>query len=466
MLYGAVGENALASEQEASAATSYSISPGITALGAMALGQQSSVNSSGLVEAVFSAAGAGVATFVGTSTVSGVMTAAGVGTLSFAAVITVHLLKTITQSQTINRRVLVNHSTSAITTNNVVVNRILSYYRTIAANSPLVAAVIKGTNKTFAVSYGSIVRLVRAPGKVVAVTLAQTIAYTLFISHITLVTMTSVISSVRAMSIKRSATLSQSVVVSRLVRKIIAVTLVQIVVFGRIASYLRTISVTQTMTVVARKTVLKRILTSSGLVVSTSRGVQKIVAATLGQIVNRAHMLGLVTHAVSSLSALAVSVVRPSALRHWPSGVSSAFIVDGYMEELENNVNQFTPEIGMPKIRRKGSNSTETLTGSIIMTGTEYLSFVDFFRNTIHDGVDPFNMTHPRTQATTRLRFLEAPSIVDYGPDQWKVSVKMRRDESSIVRPTIPASTLYEVEPRTDALGSMAMGQQGTVRSL
>lgn len=393
MIYGALGENALASEQEAASGTGYTNTAGLGALGSQAIGQQGDVTSLGFAEAAWSATGVAVAAFAGASLATSTLTAAGVASGTFAAVFILNLAKAITQSQTVLRGTLsVNHTNAITQTMTVIASYISGFYRTFAATNAMVATIIRGSNKFGAATLAQTVIVKLGAGKIVSATLGQTISLT------------------------------------RLVTKLIAA--IQQLVF------------------------------------STTRVTNRIFRVTMTRIVQRSGAIGVVSHAVSSMASLLVSVVRPSAVRYWPSDVSSTFTLEGYSEVSEDNVRQFTPEVGYPKTRRKTSNSTEIVTGSILMTSTEYVAFDVFFRDTIKDGVNSFNMLHPRTQATARMKFVEAPKIQDFGVDLWRVNVKLRRTENTVVTALIPPSATYAVEPRTDALGSMAFGQSGTVRSI
>jgi len=472
MWYGALGENATGSQTESTA--TYSLT-GVSAwgpLGAHALGQQGYTTGAAAVESLMTSTVVSSATFAGASLATSAATSTVAAAAAFAAVMIVQFANVagapktfgaISNSQTINYVRQIGATRSAITGSAAAVIKLLSF-RVLALTQTLSAAVIREAGKLRAFSYGSSVLVRRGSGKIVSVALAQIIAAKRAIGKLIAPTLGQAIIYVALQSGLLRATMGQSVAVRRLSARIVSVSQAMTVV--RRVVYSIQYAFTQTLTAVARKTVMPIRAATYGTSVIARSGIGKIVSATYTQIVNRSGVLGLITHTVMSLGTLVARLVTPSALRHWPSSVSSNFMLGDYTEELENNIAQFTPEVGMPKTRRRGSNSTEKITGSIIMTSTEYATFLDFFRDIIEDGTKPFNMLHPRTQTTTKLKFIEAPSIVDYGPDLWKVSVKMRREETSIVRPTIPPSTTYTVEPGMGALGGQAIGQQGTVRHL
>lgn len=472
MWYGALGENATGSETESTATYSLTGVSAWGALGAQALGQQGYATGAAAVESLMTSTVVSSATFAGASLATSTLTSTVAATASFIAVMIVQFANVsgapktfgaISSSQTINYIRQIGAIRGITTGLAAAVIKLLSF-RVQVLTQALSAAVIREAGKARAATMGSSVLVRRGAGKVVSVALAQTIAVKRAIGKLIAPTIGQVVVYVALQSGLLRATMGQSIAVRRLTGHTVRASQAMAVV--RRVVYTIQYSFTQTLTAVARKTVMPIRSATYGTSVTTWRGIRKIVSATYTQIVNRSGVLGLITHIVMSLGTLVARLVTPSALRHWPSDVSSDFMLGDYTEELENNIAQFTPEVGMPKTRRRGSNSTEKITGSIIMTSTEYATFLDFFRDTIKDGTKPFNMLHPRTQTTTKLQFIEAPSIADYGPDLWKVSVKMRREETSIVRPAIPPSTTYTVEPGMGALGGQAIGQQGTVRHL
>ena len=472
MWYGALGENAIGSETESAATYTLTGVSAWGALGAHALGQQGYATGAAAVESIMTSTVVSSATFAGASLATSTLTSTVTAAAAFVTVMIVQLANVsgapltfgaITSSQVVNyiRQIGVIR---AITTGSLTaaVIKLLNFH-VLALTQTLSAAVIREAGKIRAATIGSSVLVSRNAEKIVSATLAMIVAVQRGIGKIISPSLSQLIEFVGVQSGTLLATMGQSIAVRRSMEHITSI--VQILVAIRHATYNIAYAFTQTLVAAARKEVYKQISAATGgFVVSLVRSSGNVVAATYTQIINRSHILGIVNHAVMSLGALVVRLVSPTALRHWPANVSSAFMMADYAEELEGNIDQFTPEVGMPKTRRRSSNSTERLSGSIIMTTTEYATFLDFFRDTIEDGTKSFNMLHPRTQANTKLQFVEAPSISDYGPDLWKVSVKMRRQETSIVRPEIPPSTTYTVEPSISALGSMAIGQQGTVR--
>lgn len=68
-------------------------------------------------------------------------------------------------------------------------------------------------------------------------------------------------------------------------------------------------------------------------------------------------------------------------------------------------VSEFTPDVGVPKVRRRTTASYRRLSGvTPPLTADQYAAFLDFWENSLADGVLDFNATHPVTGDTTTFR--------------------------------------------------------------
>jgi hypothetical protein len=97
------------------------------------------------------------------------------------------------------------------------------------------------------------------------------------------------------------------------------------------------------------------------------------------------------------------------AIAAWPFDVPLHALIDGYAEEAEDNVLEFTPEVGPPILRRRYSRAGIVIGFSTSMTGAQYAALLNFYRSTLKDGTAPFNRPHPRTGIVRTFRFLGPP---------------------------------------------------------
>lgn len=115
------------------------------------------------------------------------------------------------------------------------------------------------------------------------------------------------------------------------------------------------------------------------------------------------------------------------AIAVWPSSVNQYAVRESYREVPDQNVAQFSPDVGPPKLRRRMSISTDKLALDIIMTGTEYATFLTFWRTHLKDGTLPFAFTRPRTQAVEAFNFTAPPQVQDWAYDKYRLSLAMQQ---------------------------------------
>lgn len=363
----------------------------------------------------------------------------------------VNAIRSVTQGQTVSVRRLIGKAPLAVV-QAMTASALKSVGKVVAASAvgqAVSATTLKASPVIAAAVSAQAITVARSIGRIIAVTFAQVAsvrrAVSVRIAAVTQAISTTVIKSVRisvATSLAQSAAViravgkrvsvvsAQSAAVTRAAGKIVAVTQAQTVSALRRLAFSRIIAVTSAQTVVAmpRKAARLVVAASHGMSVAVFRTIRKVViAVSQGGNVEVIRVRSLVTKVISSLSAGLVTLVRPSALRHWPSDVPSYALIDGYDESMEGNAVSFTPEVGPPKWRRLFSTSSEVLSFSILMTAAQYASFLTFYRSTLKDGTKPFTMTHPRLQTTVTMRFMDKPQIADAGPDSFRVSLKMRK---------------------------------------
>lgn len=74
----------------------------------------------------------------------------------------------------------------------------------------------------------------------------------------------------------------------------------------------------------------------------------------------------------------------------WPTDLPRCFTLNSYEEDGANNVLRTENSIGPAKARRRSTSNVWTQSGQMVMTATQYQTFLDFVANDIKDGATAF----------------------------------------------------------------------------
>lgn len=110
----------------------------------------------------------------------------------------------------------------------------------------------------------------------------------------------------------------------------------------------------------------------------------------------------------------------------WPGTVNQNVEQDGFAEAPERNVVSFQPEVGPPTERRRTSISTNVFSFTSQCTSAEYDAIVDFYRNTLLDGVLTFTRNHPRTGVSANFKFTDVPKVSQVMEPVYLIAYSMR----------------------------------------
>lgn len=111
----------------------------------------------------------------------------------------------------------------------------------------------------------------------------------------------------------------------------------------------------------------------------------------------------------------------------WPSELPQEFEEDGYSEVQMENTIRTNVTFGAPKVRRRFTAVATEISGTLIMTAAQLLTFDTFFSTTLADGSLSFTWAHPRTGVSASFRFKEPPSKNSSGMGYYKLSCKMEK---------------------------------------
>jgi len=108
----------------------------------------------------------------------------------------------------------------------------------------------------------------------------------------------------------------------------------------------------------------------------------------------------------------------------WPATVPTDIHVGSFREELPDNLLRTSMDVGPDKLRRRTTANIRPWTGSIIMTKSQLATFDTFYVSTLASGSLTFTFAHPRTAASSEMRFANIPTYTPIGGDYWEMSAQ------------------------------------------
>ena len=89
----------------------------------------------------------------------------------------------------------------------------------------------------------------------------------------------------------------------------------------------------------------------------------------------------------------------------WPLPLTQSFLVNSFNEDGPDHIIRSAMDTGPHKKRRRYTARVQPLTGSMLMTLTEYANFKDFFKTSIQDGALTFEMPDDVDGGTMEVKF-------------------------------------------------------------
>lgn len=111
-------------------------------------------------------------------------------------------------------------------------------------------------------------------------------------------------------------------------------------------------------------------------------------------------------------------------IAEWPSTLP-LLNVDGYAEQDTSGIIRTPMDAGPDFVRRRFTAVQTQIANNLVLTNTEYNTLLSFYRATLFGGVAPFEWTHPRTEATVEMRFLNQPAGSAAGGDLFDVRIEL-----------------------------------------
>lgn len=111
----------------------------------------------------------------------------------------------------------------------------------------------------------------------------------------------------------------------------------------------------------------------------------------------------------------------------WPAGLPQTPDRDQWEEAPQPNIISFTPEVGPPISRRRGTARTYLVSGAFFFTDADLATFWSFWEDDLRDGALSFTLAHPVTGTSCQWRFEGQPSAQLEGYNRHRLSFTWRK---------------------------------------
>lgn len=113
----------------------------------------------------------------------------------------------------------------------------------------------------------------------------------------------------------------------------------------------------------------------------------------------------------------------------WPGTINQAVLLDGAnLDQGEDNLSTFKPQVGRPKKRRRTSVPDFTHEFYQILTFDEWDDLLEFYDDDLLNGSQTFTRNHPRTGSTITCMFEERPTPGQpISANKYRVKFKIRQ---------------------------------------
>jgi hypothetical protein len=95
----------------------------------------------------------------------------------------------------------------------------------------------------------------------------------------------------------------------------------------------------------------------------------------------------------------------------WPVTLPQSILADGYSETLPDTVIRTSMDVGPAKVRRRISNNSFPIVGTLVISRTQVGYLKTFYNTTLLGGSLAFDWADPTTRATVSMRFTGPPKI-------------------------------------------------------
>lgn len=109
----------------------------------------------------------------------------------------------------------------------------------------------------------------------------------------------------------------------------------------------------------------------------------------------------------------------------WPVTVPDMFESSGFGYDADSGLLRSDMDSGPAKVRRRFTSTTKNMTGTIIMSRTQFQTWETWFEDTIFHGALSFTMTDPVNGGTMTVRIVSGKSGKPYSWSQTGLLVSL-----------------------------------------
>lgn len=111
----------------------------------------------------------------------------------------------------------------------------------------------------------------------------------------------------------------------------------------------------------------------------------------------------------------------------FPASLQQYVNSDSFSYQFGETTIRSNMDIGPAKIRRRTTRPIDTLSGTILLSVSQFTVFETFFNTTINGGANRFTLPHPITGVVSEFRFTKPPSVRNVGPIVFSLSMEWEK---------------------------------------
>lgn len=95
----------------------------------------------------------------------------------------------------------------------------------------------------------------------------------------------------------------------------------------------------------------------------------------------------------------------------WPVAVPTSCAIDSLVEQDDDMLARFQPDVGTEKLRQRTNLIVQPITYTKVMTLTQWDALLSFYRTDCKNGSLAFTGTHPRKGTSIVAQWVKAPAM-------------------------------------------------------
>lgn len=110
----------------------------------------------------------------------------------------------------------------------------------------------------------------------------------------------------------------------------------------------------------------------------------------------------------------------------WPGSLQEYINESGFGIQFGESAITTDMDVGPPKKRARSTRSVDVYDCTITIHRNDYVTFRNFYKTELNQGVSRFNYDHPLTGVETEFQFVSPPRIIPLGGEYFQVSMQWR----------------------------------------